>query len=819
MIRVLTFLFILSVDLVCFAQKTKIGEWAMHLNYTNTNVVTHENNKVYVGTKSGLFSYNTIDNSLTSFSKLDGLSSLNITALSHSNGSLLIGYNDGNIDILENNQIINLPYIQLANILGDKKINNIFVDENLAYVSCPFGIVVIDIDRFEVKETYYLSNDGTNTEVFEIYVFDGEINSSADIFLANKIFVATNKGLFYADKHDNLLNYEVWKNDSRISFSNQDIYPTEGIIVNGVLGFDKKTNGGKGLLISTNIDYSKMVVPWLGLVEYNFFQLNTNSFSKPSSSDLNLFIVNTGVPGDIVDAQYNKNSEKTTIIANDNYTQKVIVLNEDFQNVLSVNSADINGGDSDFLLVSGVASDDYNSSKKLFLADEKSGLIVVENNNLNLEVLELISPNGPAGINVGSLASNGNSVLFTHGGKTQPWNNLNNYQEVSFFDNNYWSQSNNLVDLGLYDALAVCSGFNDNHFFVGTWDNGLLEFVRDSLVNHYNEENTSGALEPIPNTNILRIGGVDVDNDDALWLTNSESNRPLVKFQDNNWTSFTVPNLSTSTMSGELLCTSNNQKWIQIREGGIVVAREGKGAIEAEKLNTGNGLASNTVNCFVEDGSGSIWVGTSQGLSVFYFPEQIFNDPSYSSEYILIETEDGYIERLFNNTEILDIKVDGGDRKWIGTKGSGVFLISEDGTSQIHNFTKENSPLLDNIVSKISIIEPSGEVFFATPEGVCSYRSNATESKSKFDQAIVFPNPVRRDYSGEIAISGLRDETSIKITDISGNLVFETTSVGGTATWNGKGFDGIRVATGVYLFLCTSSDFEDSVVKKVLIYN
>ena len=120
---------------------------------------------------------------------------------------------------------------------------------------------------------------------------------------------------------------------------------------------------------------------------------------------------------------------------------------------------------------------------------------------------------------------------------------------------------------------------------------------------------------------------------------------------------------------------------------------------------------------------------------------------------------------------------------------------------------------------EIIINDYSGEVFFATAQGLCSYRSNATASKNNFNNVLVFPNPVRRDYVGDIAISGLSDETIVKITDISGNLVFETKSFGGTATWDGLDFNGRRVSTGVYLFLCTSSDFETSVAKKVLIYN
>ena len=112
-----------------------------------------------------------------------------------------------------------------------------------------------------------------------------------------------------------------------------------------------------------------------------------------------------------------------------------------------------------------------------------------------------------------------------------------------------------------------------------------------------------------------------------------------------------------------------------------------------------------------------------------------------------------------------------------------------------------------------------GTVFFVTPRGVCSYRGNATQSENNYNNVLVFPNPVQKNYNGEIAISGLKDNTNVKITDVGGNLVFETLSIGGTATWDGKNFDGKKVATGVYLFLCIDEYYDESVVKKILIYN
>ena len=120
---------------------------------------------------------------------------------------------------------------------------------------------------------------------------------------------------------------------------------------------------------------------------------------------------------------------------------------------------------------------------------------------------------------------------------------------------------------------------------------------------------------------------------------------------------------------------------------------------------------------------------------------------------------------------------------------------------------------------EICVVDDSGEVFFVTRSGLCSYRSNASVSQNTFNNVFVFPNPVKRGYDGLIAVSGLSDDTNVKITDISGNIVFEANSLGGTMTWDGKNFDGEKVSTGVYLFFCTNSNYTESIVKKILIYN
>jgi hypothetical protein len=172
---------------------------------------------------------------------------------------------------------------------------------------------------------------------------------------------------------------------------------------------------------------------------------------------------------------------------------------------------------------------------------------------------------------------------------------------------------------------------------------------------------------------------------------------------------------------------------------------------------------------------------------------------------------------MLKTETITSIAVDGANRKWIGTSGSGAYLLSADGTAQILNFNEQNSPLLSNNIVSLAVDNKTGDVWFGTTKGVQSYRGNATEGEAKFTKVYTFPDPVREDFTGNVTITGLIKDTQVKITDISGNLVFETVSDGGQATWDLKNYTGRRVATGVYLVFCASKDGSQSCVTKMLV--
>src|SRR5690606_37184728 len=98
-----------------------------------------------------------------------------------------------------------------------------------------------------------------------------------------------------------------------------------------------------------------------------------------------------------------------------------------------------------------------------------------------------------------------------------------------------------------------------------------------------------------------------------------------------------------------------------------------------------------------------------------------------------------------------------------------------------------------------------------------SYLGNSTAGEDDLNNVYVYPNPVRPEFAGDVTISGLMDKVNLKITDIEGNLVYETTSQGGTVTWDTKAFGNYKVASGVYMIFISSDDGTKTKVKKVMI--
>src|SRR6056297_122079 len=372
-------------------------------------------------------------------------------------------------------------------------------------------------------------------------------------------------------------------------------------------------------------------------------------------------------------------------------------------------------------------------------------------------------------------------------------------------------------------VIVKIDPYNIEHYYVGSWGRGVFEYMNDQIKEVHNESNSS-LQSMIPGNDYIRIAGMDWDEENNLWVTNTGVTNPVsVKLTNGEWHSFNFDSQISNILVKDILVTQNNHKWVTLPGNGLFVFddnqtpdNENDDLYKKFSILDENGkIITNNIFSIAEDLDGNIWVGTDQGIVVYYNPTDVFESSLFYAQGIVI-TIDDYTQYLLNTETITSIAVDGANKKWLGTQNAGVYLVSKDGTEEINHFTEENSPLISNSINDVTINHETGEVFMATTKGLISYRGSATMGSDEFRDVYVYPNPVRENYAGDITIRGLVSNVNVKITDISGNIVYETNAEGGQATWNGKNFSGKRVSTGVYLVFCSNDDGSKTHITKLL---
>ena len=763
-------LFIVTAFNGLFAQPVPIGQWRDELPYTLCNSLTDAGTRVYVSTPYAVFYYDKEDNSIIRITKISGLSDIGISTINYNQEykTLVIAYSNANIDLIKNNTIINISDIKRKPILGNKTINNIFFIGKYAYLSCGFGIVVLDISNEEIRDTYYIGKDGSQVNVLAITKDQHD-----------SLFAASEKGLYKAYAKDpNLANYASWHKDSQID--TVATYNTITFFAGKVFVNKKKSSAATDTIcIFSDGNWSR----WL--------RAGYNPVMHLSSNDKFLlvaynYLVTVSTPNDL---------DLFTNVPGSGFPQDAI--------------ADKDGW--------------------FWIGDTYSGLT-----SYNPATTTLIPYNlsGPSTALAFSMTSKGNELYIAPGGRDGAFSPLYIPPQIYHFDNTNWknlSGYNNPVMASSNDVVNIAIDPNDSkHVFAATYGKGVLEIYNDSVIRRFSENNST-LLHHTNNldTSYIPVGGVAFDANGALWVITSHNNSCLSMKKGDNWTRFTIP-IVNETDLGQILVTKSGQKWIQMRYGNqnpnsiIVFTDNGTpdntADDQAKLLNSAVGsgnIPGNSVLAMAEDNKGEIWVGTEKGVGVFYSPENIFSGQNFDAQQILV-TQGTYVQYLLENETVTAIAVDGANQKWIGTDRGGVFLFSEDGTKQIYHFTAENSPLLSDRITCLAL-NKDGDVFFGTDKGVISFRASATPGGQVNENVYAFPNPVKSDYEGYIAIKGLVTNAQVKITDVNGTLVFSTVAEGGQAVWNGKNFHGIKAQTGVYLVYATNDTGSEKVVTKILI--
>jgi hypothetical protein len=459
-------------------------------------------------------------------------------------------------------------------------------------------------------------------------------------------------------------------------------------------------------------------------------------------------------------------------------------------------------------------------SKQVWFADPEKGLGKVE-----MGEIRYIVPNGPAYRDVGDMAIRSGTLWAGGGTDASKWSGRGAY----IFSNEKWNSINKTTTPELAEfyniSQVAIDPLDTGHVYGGSLGYGIVEFQNGKLIKIFDE--TNSILQPVPGYghSFVFLRGINFDASGNLWISTSLSDHPVyVIKKDKSWQriDFNFTGFGVGTRVGDILATSLNQQWLLIERYGVLVftLNENDGT-KTERVFTVKNQMGDLIDrlySIAEDRDGNIWIGTGSGPIIYYNPANIFEEDEIIGYQVKIPRNDGTntADILLATEKITAIAVDGANRKWLGTENSGVFLVSEDGTKEIHHFTLSNSPLPSNTINCIAVNHSNGEIFFGTDKGIVSFKGQATEGSDNFSHAYVFPNPVRENYQGDITITGLVEDVNVKITDISGNLVFETKALGGQAIWDGKNFSGKKVHTGVYLVFCSDEDGSKTFVTKLL---
>jgi hypothetical protein len=752
------------------------GTWKDYFSYTNATKIADTGDKIFCATEGGLFYLDRSDNSLNKISTEDGLSDVGIRTLAwyESQKVLFVGYENSNIDLVQQNKIINLSDIKRKLLSGDKTIYNVVFHENEAFLACGFGVVDIDLTKPEIKGTYIIGDKGSQVKVFDLET-DGQT-----------IYAATESGILYAGlDNSNLQDYRNWEKITSIPHNSEK--------------FSQLTRFNGNLIAVYTRDQ------WDGDEAYMY-----------SNGQWQRILQNAGYFNDL-----QSNSKYLTVTEREAVYTYDISLN----NIGKIISYTIGNENISPIQPKGAVC---TAEGSVWIADYLYSLI-----HISGQKFEQNLPSGPLSNAVFSLTSFQGELWSTSGGRTDPWNNQFKAPVFQHMKEGKWSYFSKMEypDMtGFYDMIQVAvDPSNPGHIFAASWGGGVLEFKDNKFVKRHNNQSSplETAIPEKPWEPYTRIGGMAFDKNKTLWITNSQSSKGLHSLSaTGEWKSFELPEVAGQQFTiGQIIVTKNNDKWIVIPRGKDVYVVGGNGSNKKYLPVTSyfsNGEQEiykrmNDVYSITEDLNGEIWIGTSIGVAVFANPANVWKETGYYAYQPSLELNDGLYHPLLETETVTSIVVDGANRKWLGTKNSGVYLVSEEGDAEFLHFTTENSPLISNTIICMALNELTGELYIGTDKGLISYQGDAPQGSDDYSNMYAYPNPVRETYTGDIYITGLMKNTDVKITDIAGNLVFKGTSLGRNIIWDGRNLNKNRVSTGVYLIFCADASGNNTHITKLLV--
>lgn len=447
------------------------------------------------------------------------------------------------------------------------------------------------------------------------------------------------------------------------------------------------------------------------------------------------------------------------------------------------------------------------------------------------QIVSTLQPGGPKYNNFYGMRFV-NNLLYTCGGLWGHLVDAGRPGTIQLLDKGNWTIYDDSIaaktGIKYVDVNSVdVDPLDPNHVFAGA-KSGLYEFQNGKFIKHYNSENSLITSFNNTSKNYQLITSVKFDTDGNLWMLNSQSpsNQSLIEYtKDGKWVSHHKPELYNLGSLECLMQDSRGLLWFVNNYHDLpsiycYQASTDQLNIYSSFVNEdGTTLTPNYVRYVTEDKNHDMWIGTNIGPLLLYKKDITSDTPIFTQVKVPRNDGTNYADYLLSGVDISCIAIDGSNRKWFGTNGNGIYVISNDCLTQIYHFTTNNSNLLSNNIEAIAINEQTGEVFAGTDKGLCSYMSDASSPNNEMtkDNVWAYPNPVKPDYTGLITITGLSFDADIKIVTINGILVNQGRSNGGTYTWNGKDLKGQKVASGIYMVETATSDGSKGTVCKIAI--
>lgn len=775
-ISIALLLFVFSITL---SAQVAMGKWRTHFAYNNVSQIAQSDNKIYAVSEGALFSVDKTDGGLEFYSKLSGLSGANISRIEFDsvNQQLLIIYLNGNIDVLDEGGVNNIPDLYNKQMSASKEINQILFYKNKAYLATNFGIIVLNMQKREVADTYYIGPNASEVKVLSITIHN------------DTIYALTPTTIFKASINEKfLVNYEFWNTTNEFPGSGdlQSIgtFANKLFLLRGAKLYMRDSNGWAPFIPEILVGYFN--------TSSNKMLVNDGGNSIFTVDEL-LNIKTITATASVSDSEFDAKNNTYWLAAN-------------AQGVISYKDTGNKTPELSYFKPAGPAVnipwDMTFAGKKLFVVpggrwsaqDNREGVVMMyeDGNWTNILGRTIQEKTGKRVLDFMNVAVDPTDAK--HFFVTSYGTGLYEFRE-NLFDSLYNESNSSIKSIfpgdPLYMRLDGATYDKQNNLFLT--NTSIAAGIKVLLANgEWRELNYPSVSNKATLGKIL----ISNQNPNQKWVSSVRFSPGIGIFDDNGTITDQSDDKSTFYYPFIYTETDNN--------GQTIMVSASPGAIYS----------------MAQDNNGVVWVGTDQGPFLFHNTSKAI-DPGYTCSRVKIPRKDdsGKADYLLENEKIKAIAIDGANRKWIGTESSGVYLMSENGQETIKHFTVSNSPLLSNDILSIALNPVTGEVFFGTGQGIVSYQSDAAAANDTFGEVYAYPNPVREGYNGVITITGLLADTQVKITDLTGNLICETVSNGSLATWDGKDVHGHKVSTGIYLAICASPDGTQSTITKIMVIN